>query len=541
VGLAALGVRLACMAHSGLTYEDALISLRYAANWAGGHGLVYNPGERVFGATTPLYVGLLCFFTALKAASPLFWGKLVCAAADAVTAGLWYAAIGSRTGSRFAGLTFAVMFGLSPFIVEVSVSGMETSLVLLGVTVAFLAAQAERPVLLGLAIGLTALVRLDTLLFGGLLLLDRVLRIGRPRVGSPCGPRLRLPWREAAVAAGCLAPWLLFAGLYYGSVVPNSVAAKFAAYNVHRPSILPTLKYSWSFFGPFRNGAREEWFNGAAMLLFALGGARILRRHRDWWLIPAFFFAQWAFLVFPRSILFRWYLPPALLPYYVVGGVGAAELWLATRSLARRVPRAHAAPAAAWLLLVALAVHTGHWLHGSAERDRKLQLVEDRTRRDIGVWLARNTPPEATVCTEPIGYIGYYSGRRILDEVGLISPELIPLNRAGDGWFARALETYRPDYVVERYYFLRRNATINVSDVKMFASAEDRRWFDREYEPLRWYCRDVSPFPTVAYAFIIFGRRDRARLTHHGGGEAGGILSPRRHGDAEKGARRRTL
>jgi hypothetical protein len=307
VGLAALGVRLAYMAHSGLTYEDALISLRYAVNWAGGHGLVYNPGERVFGATTPLYVGLLCLFTALKAASPLFWGKLVCAAADAVTAGLWYAAIGRRTGSRFAGLTFAVMFGLSPFIVEVSVSGMETSLVLLGITVAFLAAQAERPVLLGLAIGLTALVRLDALLFGGLLLLDRVLRIGRLRAESPTGPRLRLPWREAAVAAGCLAPWLLFAGLYYGSVVPNSIAAKFAAYNVHRPSILPTLKYSWSFFGPFRNGAREEWFNAAAMLLFLAGSTRILRRHRDWWLAPAFFLAQWAFLVLPRSILFRWY------------------------------------------------------------------------------------------------------------------------------------------------------------------------------------------------------------------------------------------
>jgi hypothetical protein len=84
VALAVLGVRLAFMAHSGLTYEDALISLRYAVNWASGHGLVYNPGERVFGDTTPLYVLLLGLFCLLKAGSPLLWGKLMCAAAEAL-------------------------------------------------------------------------------------------------------------------------------------------------------------------------------------------------------------------------------------------------------------------------------------------------------------------------------------------------------------------------------------------------------------------------------------------------------------------------
>src|SRR5262249_48693877 len=162
-----------------------------------------------------------------------------------------------------------VMFGLSPFIVEVSVSGMETSLVLLGVTAAFLAARAERPWLVGLASGLTALVRPDALLFGGILLLGA----GRPR--------RRSPWRRASIALACMAPWLLFARAYYGSIVPNSILAKYAAYNAHRFSCLPGLKYSWSYFAPFRNGAREEWFNAAAAPLFLLGCGRIVRRDRD--------------------------------------------------------------------------------------------------------------------------------------------------------------------------------------------------------------------------------------------------------------------
>ena len=36
--------------------DDAYISLRYAANWAGGRGLVFNPGERVEGYTNFLWV-----------------------------------------------------------------------------------------------------------------------------------------------------------------------------------------------------------------------------------------------------------------------------------------------------------------------------------------------------------------------------------------------------------------------------------------------------------------------------------------------------
>ena len=47
------------------TSEDFLITLRYAENLAGGHGFVYNPGERVLGTTTPLYALFLALAAAL--------------------------------------------------------------------------------------------------------------------------------------------------------------------------------------------------------------------------------------------------------------------------------------------------------------------------------------------------------------------------------------------------------------------------------------------------------------------------------------------
>ena len=53
---AAVLARWVFMAAARFTFEDAYISLRYAENLAAGLGMVYNPGEPVFGASTPLYV-----------------------------------------------------------------------------------------------------------------------------------------------------------------------------------------------------------------------------------------------------------------------------------------------------------------------------------------------------------------------------------------------------------------------------------------------------------------------------------------------------
>ncbi|MBN1425707.1 hypothetical protein JXA88_14225, partial [Candidatus Fermentibacteria bacterium] len=56
--------------------DDPYITYRYARNLASGHGLVYNPGQRVLGRTSPLFALLLGDLTMLGR-DPAFWGKLV--------------------------------------------------------------------------------------------------------------------------------------------------------------------------------------------------------------------------------------------------------------------------------------------------------------------------------------------------------------------------------------------------------------------------------------------------------------------------------
>ena len=55
-------------------------------------------------------------------------------------------------------------------------------------------------------------------------------------------------------------------------------------------------------------------------------------------------------------------------------------------------------------------------------REAQLQqrLIEDGVRRPIGLWLrAHAASPQDTVFLEPLGYIGYFSGLKMLDHPGL--------------------------------------------------------------------------------------------------------------------------
>ena len=50
----------------------------------------------------------------------------------------------------------------------------------------------------------------------------------------------------------------------------------------------------------------------------------------------------------------------------------------------------------------------------------------------MGQWLAANTPAEAVVASNDIGAIAYFSERRLLDIVGLATPEMLGYLQRGD-------------------------------------------------------------------------------------------------------------
>jgi len=45
----------------------------------------------------------------------------------------------------------------------------------------------------------------------------------------------------------------------------------------------------------------------------------------------------------------------------------------------------------------------------------------------MGLWLKTNTPPKSIILLEPLGYVGYYSERVMIEEVGLVTPAVTNL------------------------------------------------------------------------------------------------------------------
>lgn len=495
LALAAVAARLVFHAVTGATFEDAYISLRYAENLATGQGLLYNPGERVFGASTPLYVLLLAGLHALGIPA-LAAARLLCIAADGLTTWLWSRWLLRQTGSWHGPALFAALFGLAPIMVQVGVSGMETSLALLCLSVALLADHAGRRWGTGVALGLLCLLRPDGTLAAATIL------------GCAAWRERRVPWEAGLAAAAVVAPWTIWALGYYGTLIPHSIPAKAAAYNLHRAGALPNLLDTLAHLAPIRG----PWWRLVLATVLApalLAGLGVAARTPHWRPPAVLFGVWWLYLVLPGTLLFTWYYPPLLLPALVVAGLGARPALAGALRLARRCCAAAGPalrPAVAGCLSLALAAG----LTEVTLRAARIQRAEAGVRRAVGLWLREHTPADALVAAEPIGYIGYYSRRRMLDEVGLVTPGMVPLNREGDGWFARMLQRYRPDYVVERPGYLLRNTTIN-SRVAMFRSRTERDTFLAEYVPVAAFTATEVPRHLLHdYRFVVYARRTPA-------------------------------
>ena len=50
---------------------------------------------------------------------------------------------------------------------------------------------------------------------------------------------------------------------------------------------------------------------------------------------------------------------------------------------------------------------------------------------DMARWVAANTPPESVIASHDVGALGYFSGRKVLDTVGLVTPGVIEYLRPG--------------------------------------------------------------------------------------------------------------
>lgn len=434
--------------------DDTYIGLRYARNLLDGKGLVFNEGVPLEGYTNFLWLMIVALAGRLGA--PLVGSArvlgLLFSLATLVVAGYaawaryprdrstWNHALGTMLGPL-------VLAASAPFLVW-SLSGTEiplfTFLLLAGFVLLTGGSSAEG---IFAVFGLLGLVRPEGLLFyalAGLILLARG------------GGRRRVLIAGIGVLAILYGPYIVWKIHYFGSVLPNTFHAKTGPFGI---MIRNGSRYLWGFL------LRYGYF-----LVIGLFLNGTVLRNRERVLIPAAFVAvHWiAILILGGDWMphYRLLVPTMpIMALLVSGGIGEVET-VARRemdtaagggaeggaktfvgaeaggpgreimeSAGREAPesaghhtrerpeRRPQESAERWrnpvpvvvVLLVFLAMVPG----GIGYRDFLAERVTVSTFAHLGEYLWKILPPETSIGCGSTGAIGYYTGMRIVDILGL--------------------------------------------------------------------------------------------------------------------------
>ena len=140
--VAALAIGLLALLFAALTraaWEDYYITFRSSQNLVDGHGLVYNPGERVHTFTSPLGVLLpaLAYAITGSATGALWLFRILSAAFLGAAAWLAAGALAEQGWKRAATVT-ALALGLAQIkTIEFAANGMETGMLVFFTVLAF--------------------------------------------------------------------------------------------------------------------------------------------------------------------------------------------------------------------------------------------------------------------------------------------------------------------------------------------------------------------------------------------------------------------
>ena len=441
IALCALLIRVWIAWTTHYTAEDYLITLRYAENLAQGRGFTFNPGERVLGTTTPLYTLILAAIAFLRL-DALDFGKILNLAADSFTCFLLARLLARRAvGQPIAGLFAACLYAGSPLAIKTTVGGMEAGLVTccgLGALLAFVDGKEWRLAVLSAAL---LLLRVDAAPLTALLWVGFIYS------------QKRVPVRALLLGALLVLPWLLFAKLYFGAVIPNTIFAKIEVYRRLLPASagMNFPAFAIEFLGP-----TQRFFT----LFTALGAARVLYEAPLWFrrrpkAQAGILFLPLVWLLFYYGVLLRspvpafyWYFLPPYPLYFGFAALGGA--W-PTEGAARLLRvKANSGLRKAWLpALALLALASAARLRSVRAPILVMQYVEDEGRVPMALWLRDNVPPGQRILLEPIGYVGYYAGHPLLDMIGLVSPEVLPSYRQPKP-LADIIDRYRPEWLLLR-------------------------------------------------------------------------------------------
>ena len=521
--LAVLGVftytllRIEGQIHQGFLEDDAYISLRHAKNLVEGHGLTYNPGERVE-AYTNFSLTILETLPYALGLNPVVFVKVVGWLSGAVLI-VGTGLLTRRLAGAAPALIVMLALALDERLAWFATCGLETAMVGAFYVPAIVLLVRGRTALPALLFVGAALTRMETVLLFGVALVFLLARC-RSR------PELRRPARFAAAFTLPYGTYYVWRYAYYGWPFPNTYYAKVGSVSsawqrgVDYLSACATSMSLWPALGI----ALVALLAGVALHLVQRRGA-LRQRPSAGVLVAASCATYAAFVVAVGGDHFRERFVYHFYPLLLATMAWALRLLAERTHLRRRLRRATPLVVAGVLLLALAPV-----AHAKVRFEPAWGMA---AWQSVGQWLRANARPTDKLATDAAGVIALESNLYTIDILGLADLHIAHLDVAmGRGTAGH--EKSDPAYVLgrepawittwidddghigrnfRRYYRFWRDYEIRglvQKDVVMRASADRIMPFDREptIAELVALRSGHGPVPGT-WSWAIWGRRTR--------------------------------
>ena len=403
----------------------------------------------------------------------------------------------------------------------ISVSGMETTMYIFFLIACAYFYKKRSAVPFAIFLGLILWGRPDGVAFIGAIVVDYFL----VRYFSKKDSALSLfdkkqLYKIAAVFGGIILLYFVMNLILSGSLLPNTYNAKLTYYSPEFRSRGDFLHFEvWDYF---TTGAYAVIMGGFIFSVLKLVADFTKKKYNTNFLYILFIFA----LVFiywyklPYAHRFGRYMMPIIPFFILVSTLGIRDLG---RLIGGYMKSSQIGNGIIFLVMaVILFMSYGNYSENKENYATENKYISDR-QVAAAMWLKDNTKEGDVIGTHDVGAIGFYSGRKIVDVAGLVTPELI--NKINDDNYVTYMEDYMKKQGVTYLAFLREWYTV-VNQTPLFTTVhtlppevmeiyayhpDTTLIVSKEVKSMLLYARDMLGQKAPQQAITGFNRRSSKR------------------------------
>lgn len=395
--------------------DDAFITYRYVDRWVAGYGLTFNPGERVEGFSSPLWVIVLGGAKSIGI-NVLDASRVFGLFATLITSFVLVRHLDLKTGSATStGVALAIVLA-TPGLHYFASAGMETPLAMMLLIIAVHAWERDSIRISALAMGLAAITRPE-ITFHLLLWLLVVLTSKRKQKAQ-----------AALIGLLPLTGWLIFRSVYFDAWLPNTALAKAGGLNLR--SISTLTPYLLTALGPL-----------GVILIWRALRRDVVQLHDSTALCGLYIVATALFVLYAPldwMAFGRFFMPALPLLALLVGYVFRADLF--------SIKMHPMVLALSFALLTLLA-----WsrpLKQYVLNEEMTMLMRSFDQRAVGEYLRDSLKAGGTIATGRLGAVSYTAADLIFwDFMGLTDKEVAQY-KANGGLGASPIIARKPDHML---------------------------------------------------------------------------------------------